>query len=35
MIWRWNQLRVLNWKWNNSVGNFVALVEANKGSKML
>ena len=28
-------MRVLNWKWNNSVGNFVALDEANKGSKML
>jgi len=28
-------LIVLNWNWNNSVGNFVALVEANKGSKML
>jgi len=28
-------LRVLNWKWNNSVGNFVVVDEANKGSKML
>ena len=26
---------VLNWNWNNSVGNFVALVEASKGSKVL
>ncbi|QCE15247.1 hypothetical protein DEO72_LG11g2256 [Vigna unguiculata] len=25
----------LNGKWNNSVVNFVALVEANKGSKMV
>jgi len=28
-------LKVLNWKWNNLVVNFVTLVEANKGSKML
>jgi len=28
-------MKVLNWKWNNSVVNFVTLIEANKGSKML
>jgi len=28
-------LKVLNWKWNNLVVNFVTLVEASKGRKML
>jgi len=34
-IWWLKQLKVLNWKWNNLVVNFVTLVEDIKGSKML